>query len=287
MDHDKSRSRDRKYFYIAPLVIALVMAVLVGVIVMHQPPVPQPVKAPPRTITAKLPAKPPVASTAPVLRAELLATAQRAASDYAAGNRFSSDRDALKGRRFFLQLPFGCNGAEGIMLNPQVTVSYDAAQSSLTLTAQPGMWSSLPVMQPLLDAGKAEAVEGFWVPRPWTASEACPPADSAPLPAISTPPTAQTVGLAQIFTPGSSRTMRHGEHPYSLTRKLTAADMDMLSHSYHLILEGIISGYPDGQALHCWNEAPDHHPICVFAVTLDRVAFRDAVTGKLLANWSD
>ncbi len=130
-------------------------------------------------------------------------------------------------------------------------------------------------------------MEGFWLPRPWTASDICPPANNAPAPAISTPPSAQTVGLAQIFGPGSSRTQRHAEHPYSVTRKLGPADTNMLNHSYYLILEGAITGYPDGQSLHCWSESPDHHPICIFAVTLDRVAFSDAMTGEILGTWSD
>jgi hypothetical protein len=95
------------------------------------------------------------------------------------------------------------------------------------------------------------------------------------------------VGLAQIFARGSARTLRHSEHPYSLTRKLPPTDADLLSHSYHLILEGVITGYPDGRSLRCWSEAPDHHPICIFAVTFDRVAKRDAVTEEALANWSD
>jgi hypothetical protein len=289
MDHDKSGSRDRKAFYIAPLITALVVAGLVGVIVWRQPPASQPVKAPERIATPPLPVKSAVAPASPAVleRADLLTAAERAASDYAAGLRSTSSPDPLKGRRFALELAFGCNGANGAMLNPQTTVFYDAAQASLTLTAQPGLWSSLPLMQPLLDAGQAEAVEGFWVPRPWTTSESCPPASNEPPPAIATPASAQTVGLAQIFAPGSARTLRHSEHPYSLTRKLPPDDADLLSHSYHLILEGVITGYPDGRSLHCWSESPEHHPICVFAVTFDRVAFQDAVSGQVLASWSD
>ncbi len=156
MDHDKSRSRDRKDLYIAPLIIALVIAVLVGVIMLRQP-VPEPTKVVEPAPPPALPAKPAVrvVSTAPLQRVDLLAAVQRAASDYAGGNHTPSSPDALKGRRFSLRLPFACNGANGVMLNPQATVSYDVARASLTLTAQPGLWTTLPVMQPLLEAGKA------------------------------------------------------------------------------------------------------------------------------------
>jgi hypothetical protein len=81
--------------------------------------------------------------------------------------------------------------------------------------------------------------------------------------------------------------LRHSEHPYSFTRKLDPTNADLLSHSYRLVLAGTITGYPDGQSLHCWSEAADHQPICIYAVTLETVSFQDAATGKILTSWSD
>jgi hypothetical protein len=43
--------------------------------------------------------------------------------------------------------------------------------------------------------------------------------------------------------------------------------------------------YKDGHPLKCWTEAPDHQPLCIYAVRFDRVAFEDAMTRQLLANW--
>jgi hypothetical protein len=287
MDDNKSRPRDRKVFYIAPLITACVLAGLVAVIVWRQP---EPARvATPAPVAAPSPPaqKQPAPAVATLGRSDLILYAQRRADQFAAGSPAAPGADPLTGHRFFLKLPFGCNGANGAMLNPQTAVSYDATQDSLTVTAQPGSWASLPVMQPLVDAGKAEAVEGFWLPRPWTLSESCPPPNSAAPPAIATPATAQTVGLAQIFTPGSARTLRHSEHPYSFTRKLGADGGNLLNHSYYLVLEGTVSGYPDGQSLHCWSEAPDHQPICIYAVTLSRVSFQDSTSGEILASWTD
>jgi hypothetical protein len=61
----------------------------------------------------------------------------------------------------------------------------------------------------------------------------------------------------------------------------------VLTHSYRLLLEGKVTGYPDGRAIQCWIEAPDHRPLCIYAVTFDHIAFEDAVTGEDLANWND
>jgi hypothetical protein len=288
MDSNKNRPRDRKVFYIAPLFLACALAILVGVIILRSPPAAQDEAAHlPGPVAPQPPKSTTTPSLAPLVRADLILRAQRATAEYAATGKLTSNSDPLIGRRFSLSMPFGCNGANGVMLNPQTTVSYDAAQGSLTVTAQPSVWTSLPVMQPLLDSGEIEAVEGFWVPRPWTMSETCPLPSNAPPPPIITPATAQTLGLAQIFGPGSTRTLRHSEHPYSLTLKLDPTNADLLSHSYHLLLEGTITGYPDGQSLHCWSEAADHQPICIYAVTLERVSFQDAATGKILTSWSD
>lgn len=296
MDHNKNSPVDRKASYIPPLIIAGVLAVIVAAIVIRPAPretpqtPPAAAPAPPKAAAEPVPAQaPPVpVPTAPLERADLIAYAQRAASQFAAnGTLPAPPTPPIIGRRFSLRLPFGCNGPNNAAFNPQASVTYDAEQKSLTATAQPGMWDSLPVMRPLLDAGQVEAVEGFWLPRSWTMSEDCPPASTAPAPAIATPATAQTLGLAQLFAPGTDRTKRHNERPYTITRKLGANDFDILTHSYRLVLEGTVTGYPGGDALRCWTEGADHQPICIFAVTLDHVALADFASGDVLANWPD
>jgi len=93
--------------------------------------------------------------------------------------------------------------------------------------------------------------------------------------------------LAQLFESGSSRVLHHADRPYAFTRKIKAGDTTVLTHSYQLLLEGTLKGYNDGHSLRCWIEAPDHQPLCVYAVTFEHVAFVDADVGETLANWND
>lgn len=290
MDDNRPRARDRKVSYIAPVIIACVVAGLVAFILLRQPPPPSPAEtAPGKPIAQAVPASPPkpLVAPAPLQRGDLITNAARAAALFARTGRNQSGSDPLVGRRFSIRLPFGCDGMDGGSLNPQITTAYDAGKESLTLTAQPGIWTTLPLMQPLVEAGKAETVEGFWVPRPWTDSEACPPPGLSQPPVIITPPTAQTLGLAQSFAPGGARTRQRGDRPYTVTVKVPASDTSLLGHSFRLLLEGVVAGYPDGQALRCWSEAADHQPICIYAVTFDHVAFVDGDTGAVLATWTD
>src|SRR3546814_5115234 len=96
-------------------------------------------------------------------------------------------------------------------------------------------WSSDVCSSDLL---RFDAVEGFWIRRPWTSSERCAPAlqpapetadagaesdvDEAPEVAGPPPPVpveSQTVGIAQFFAPEGRRTLRRGTRPYSATVK--------------------------------------------------------------------
>ncbi|MBS0335086.1 MAG: hypothetical protein JSS35_20150 [Proteobacteria bacterium] len=273
----------RKRALIAPLVICLTLATLIGVALAlrGQRAAPPPAPLPPPPAPA-----PPVESPKPPLsRADILQDAHVAASAYALGAQPPGDRPRLVGRPFSVRIPFGCNGPGAAAPGAQADVELDPTGASLKLSARPAIWTSLPLFQDAPGAGRIETVEGFWIPRPWVDSEACPPQRDTPLPATPTPPAAQTVGLARIFEKGGSRVLMRGDTPYETTVKLPKKDAGLLRHSYRLVLEGRLTGYPDGRAAHCWSESPDHRPICLYAVTYDRVAFEDAATGKTVAEW--
>lgn len=288
MADNKPAPPDRKIAYIAPLVIAVVIAGIFAVSLLHRPSPPpqqQPVvkAAPPKPVTPAPPAV--TAPPPPLTRADIIDGVNRASLQYAATGKLASGKDSLVGRRFSLRIPFGCNGAQ--IAGAQAALTFDAANQSVTLSARPGNWTTLPIIQALPGIADIESVEGFWLPRPWSDSEACPPNIDYPVPVTPTPPTAQTLGLAQIFAANSSRVGQHADHPYEFTRKIPAGDSSLMSHSYELVLEGRITGFADGQALHCWAESPNHQPICLYAVSFDHVAFEDGDTGEVLANWND
>lgn len=291
MVDNKPASPDRKTTYIAPLVIgAVVIAFLLGTMlrdpVALQPTLPDATKVP-TPIPAPAPA-PPVAKTpSPLNRSELILDARQAADDFAASGRMPSGIDPLVGRRFSIKIPFGCGGLQTYYGPSQMLVTYSADNQSVTLAATPGVWTAMPLVQELSNASELDSVEGFWIPRPWTTSQSCPPKIDYPLPATPTPPASPTLGLAQFFEKGQSRIPQHADHPYAYTRKVSSDDASLLGHSYRLVLEGTITKYMDGRALRCWMEAPDHQPLCVFAVRLDHVAFEDADTNDVLANWNE
>lgn len=288
MADNKPEPGDRKPSYVSPLIIGILVIAL-GVVVFFREPAPQPpeatskadIVAPP----APAPVPKPVVAPPPLQRQDLIFEARRAASDFGATGKLPSTA-ALVGRRFAFSIPFGCGGVQASAPGAQLSVSYDATNQSITLTARPGTWTTLPQIQGLADPAAIDAVEGFWIPRAWTDSESCPPQLDYSAPVTPTPPTAQTIGLAQLFAAGGSRLARHAERPYQFTRKLPAGDTSMLAMSYRMVLEGRITGFDKDTALRCAMEAPDHQPVCLFAVTFERVTFRDE-KDKQIATWTD
>ena len=290
MDDHKRVPEDRKSSYVAPLVIAAVVIAIIALIAIRLPPPSTPSMTPPtaKAIIVKNPPKRsiPIALQA-LTREDLVKGGRQIAIAYADSGKLPDGADPLVGRRFSVRLAFGCNGLQGEAASVQATVNYDADNQSVTLTAQPGSWISLPQIQSLSNLTDIEAVDGFWIPRPWADREDCPPQMNYSLPATPTPQTAQTLGLAQIFKAGASRIIEHADKPYTFTRKLSADRSTLLNHSYRLVLEGVITGFADGRAIHCWVEAADHAPVCLYAVSFDHIAFEDGDTGEILANWNN
>ena len=149
---------------------------------------------------------------APALdRAALLEAVARAASAHAAGSDDSDAQAALDGRRFAIRLRFGCAGPTG-------EASTDAlrwrvkSDASLEITATPDLSLDAPQLAGALTQ-TVEAVEGFWIERPWLLSDACP----APLGDANATPTApdHSIGIAQYYTAEGSRTERRSGRAYT------------------------------------------------------------------------
>ena len=289
MPNNRLRSRDRKLALIGPIVIAAAVGAIIAFALLSRsgepppppPPAPVPQVQPPAVALAPLP--PP-----PLSRGELIASADAAASAYADQ---SSDKpptkDTLIGRRFSLKIPFGCDGGQMAPSGTQVFTEYDATKKTLRLVARSAAWKTLPLVQGLADIDQIESVEGFWIPRPWSTSEACPPRRSDAIPATPTAPTAPSLGLARVFTSGGTRALQRGERPYEFVQKIPDGDAAALSRSFNLVLQGRVVGFDRSTALRCWSESTAHRPICLYGVEFDRVAFEDGADGKVLAEWRE
>ncbi|MGZ9099418.1 MAG: hypothetical protein ACXW3O_06920 [Brevundimonas sp.] len=248
---------------------------------------PEPIEAEPVAVD---PAPAPTVSVPTTLtRAALLAATSRAAADYAAGERIEGE-DPLVGRRFALRVPFGCNG-------PQPTAaeaagdglarwSWGPENRTIQLTLTPGDWLNTALISGADDGSDWEAVEGFWIPRPWLTAGDCSTVRADPLQSGAGAPSPQTVGLAAVFKADDSRVGRRDGRAYTFTIRPTGgAPLVAPVDGYRVLLEGRLTGFPDGRAIRCRASNPDQRPVCIAAIRLDRVAFTTGDSSVLLSEW--
>jgi len=243
---------------------------------------PQPAPGP-----AKKSETPPVVTVAPapVLdRAGLLQAMDVAASAFAAGREVRGA--SLAGRRFVVRQAFGCGApsdAAEAAADGLATVAWAKNRQSLKFSLAPADWLQSGVVGG--DDSILEAVEGFWLARTWLRTEACPA--MAPAASTSGQLSPQTVGLAAVFKANGARTGRRNGRAYEFTLRGEDGQPPVPSaQGYRLVLEGRISTFADGRAIHCRAAAADQRPVCIGAVQLDRVAFEDA-DGQMLSEWRD
>jgi hypothetical protein len=93
------------------------------------------------------------------------------------------------------------------------------------------------------------------------------------------------VGIAAVFEAGGSRIGRRNGRAYTFTvRSQNGEVLTPPAGGYRLLLEGRVVGFLGGRAIRCRAPGPDHRPVCVTAVQLDKVAFEDA-TGGVISEW--
>jgi len=280
MTDNRPTPPDRKFALVAPIAIGLAaVAVLIVLLLRTAPPpevapAPTPAPEPPPPLVAAAPA-----ASAPLGRAELIAGAQAAADAYAAGAQGEAAK--LTGRTFSLRLAFGCGGP---VVDPGTAQAYyqlDQTAGTARLAARPVVLTDLPLIRAAPLPPETETVEGFWLPRPWLKAEGCPMRRTVTPPATPTPTEAPSLGVAVFHGADAPRAQRRGDRPYEFVVKSPAGGA---AATFALVLEGKITGFADGQAIHCWSESAEHRPICLYGVSLDRVAFEDA-KGGVLAQW--
>lgn len=232
---------------------------------------------------------PPVATPATLTRTDLLAATARAASAYAASERIDGT-DPLVGRPFALRVPFGCDG-------PSPTTAETAGDGlarwfwgpenqTIQLSLTPGDWLNTALISSAAAGSDWEAVEGFWIPRPWLAAETCSGLRADPLQSGDGAPSPQTLGLAAGFTGDDSRVGRRNGRAYAFTIRPTGdTPLAVPVRGYRVLLEGRLASFPDGRAIHCRASSPDQRPVCIAAIRLDRVAFTNADSSVLLSEW--
>lgn len=267
-----------------PLVVFAAFGFLLSACDRSQPPE-APVEATP---VVEAPPEPQIAPSSLALdRRAMLDGLRRAASNYASGI-LPQEADALVGRRFSVSLAFGCRGpepsAEG-QTEGLARWSWAPERRAIQLSMTPGDWTASALVA---GAGGTswEAVEGFWVPRPWMEGGGCPALTADPLTSGPPAPSPQTVGLAAVFDADGSRLERRNGRAYvfSVRPEGEAETVSAPRDGYRVRLEGRVGAFPDGQAIRCRAAGPDQRPVCIAAVRLDRVAFETAA-GETLSEW--
>lgn len=209
----------------------------------------------------------------PLGRAELLEAAAAATDAVASGATLPPANAALIGRSFILRMPFGCGGEmrdeekqerwAGWTFNPK--------SRALRLTVRASEFAEAEWVKQIAGEMTFDAIEGFWIGRPWTSADRCGADRNASSDVVLSEPN-QRLAIAQFYSPEGSRTLRRGDRPYSSTVKLDEGQSPSPA-GYQIQLEGKLSGFPDGQPVHCVQQDSAVAPRCLIAVQFERVAF--------------
>lgn len=212
-------------------------------------------------------------------RAALLAEVAQAASAHAAGRDDRERQEELAGRRFTVKLRFGCGGP---LSGGALGWEYDEAEQRLRIHATPDIDVGAAALEGLPE-GAVEAVEGFWIPRPWLLTDACPAQPRAP--AAAAAPSPPTVGIAQFFTAQDSRVQRRAERSYEIVRRAEPAILPP-EGGFNLVLEGRLKAWPGGGVIRCTGSGREAPPACIVSAEFDRVAFENPASGLTVAQWT-
>jgi hypothetical protein len=234
----------------------------------------------------------------PIDRERLLTSVARAASAYAAGNDNSEADRALDGRRFEVRLRFGCGrGAAGADVSGWTV---DASSKTIRLKAVPDLSFDDPLVRNLAGREGVEAVEGFWLKRPWLLTAACPAprAAEAKVPAqkgqtadpaieeeTQLAPRAPRVGIAQFFTATDSRTRRRSARPYESVKPLEEGS-ELGVAGFNLVLSGRLRAGPAGRVIACGSASIDTWPDCIIFADIDQVRMERPETREVIAEWA-
>lgn len=213
-------------------------------------------------------------------RAQLLDLVRQAADAAAPDTPFPEKVGQAAGKRFELVLPFGCAGPSAQGVTNAMGWGFDEDDSVLRVYANPQRWTTAEWG---LGSSAGEALKGFWIPRPWSSSTACPApvghagasgADPVTLPG-------QTLAIAQTMP--SDREWRAFE-------KVERAESDELETGagFRLRLTGRLDGFRDGGPVKCIQPAgPEQRPLCMLVARFEEVRIENAATSEVLGVWDE
>ena len=236
----------------------------------------------PAPVTVEASPTTPATSDSILRRADLIDLAERAADALTSGEKEEDLSTVSAGQRFELILPFGCAGPNES--GPAMRWHYDPESEALRITVEPSTWR--PEQWALDRPPGFEVAEGFWISRPWSSSEACPPGGAAIPPdtdSITLP--GQTLAIAQVLAGGDRRDARRYGQPYESVTRVPAESFDG-ARGFLLRVKGRLEEIPGTGVVHCAQPAGvEQRPVCVIGVRMDEVIIEDPAGGNVVASW--
>lgn len=221
----------------------------------------------------------------PMDRAGLLQTVAAAASAAGLGRQDGDAQRRLDGRTFEVRIRFGCRApSQGGGTGGPFTVSFDDESRTLRVRAAPDLTLDDPNVAQLAGAG-VEAVEGFWMRRPWLLNDGCPVAGPAPGESDEVPPSGERIGLAEFFGEKDSRIGRRNDRAYEATSILPAGEPPSLE-GYNLVLSGRLEKLGSGRVVTCRIAGREAPPECIVSATFDHVWIEHPRTRAVIAEWT-
>ena len=231
-------------------------------------------------------------------------SSRRRAYAKAAGANDSEAQRQLDGRPFEIRIRFGCRGPVDPLDSSWLGWSHDAEKGTLRLRAMPTINAEDEVVTAIGGEG-FEAVEGFWIPRPWLLDSVCPaaptPAPEPAAPVEDAPPADRSpaaappepvpslvrprVGIAQFFTESDPRTGRRSARPYSAVKNLKEGEQ-VGGEGFNLVLSGRLQALPGRRIIECSARGPDQPPDCIVSADFDRVWIETPASREVLAEWT-
>ena len=235
----------------------------------------------------------------PIDRTRLLLTVARAASAHSAGINDVAVQRSLDGKQFEVRLRFGCEGPGPGQSDHGWSLDPDGR--TLRLRAVPNLFLDDDVTRSVAD-DQVEAVEGFWLPRPWLLQAACPSGQQTAVPAtpagdperakaepakasLPRAPAQQHIGIAQFFTAEDARTHRRMSRPFEAVKQL-GEDEQVGEGGFDLVLSGRLRARGDGRVILCAGSGVDRPPDCIVSAEVDRVWIESPEDKAVLAEWS-
>lgn len=254
----------------------------------------------------------------PIDRASLLAAIAEAASATAAGAQLPETVRSLDGRQFELRIRFGCRGPATELRGRWLGWSFDPEKRRIRVRAKPTISIDDPLVAKF-SGEEFEAVEGFWIPRPWLLQPVCPAAaavqsspgegqpgsqanarvaanqqqpaasargsdDNPPEESEQSVPPVPRIGIAQFFSSDDPRTRRRDARPYEASHTLPEGKA-ISPQGYNLVLSGRLRALPGRGVIQCSARGADTPPECVVSAEFLRVWIEQPGTREVIAEW--